>query len=541
MNKKVWIVLTVVAIIAAVVVGVVGGNKASSLNKTIDELNAKVASLEGDLAAANEAAKTASEAQTAADELNKTIEELNAKVAALETELAAAKDEAEKAKAEVVPTPVPSEEPKVEATEEPKAEATEEPKAEETAAPAAQAAAEGTPVAAGKTVVTIWSTFTDAQKAYLEKTAADFTASQDQYEVVVQDQPRADFNNNVYNGVVNGVGPDIIFNYASEAASYVNAGLVANLDEYIYDETIGIPDFDELLPQYLLDEMNAMEDGHIHWIPGVTTGPILYYNKTLLDELQIEVPTTWDELVAACDKIREAKPDVLPFGIDSLTDILQTFIMEAGHGYIDTEKKEVTFGDAVDVIKWYGEQCQNGNFAITPPSGNYFSDDFNTGKVAMYYGSCAGVPYIKPVDFEYGTAKAPVTAGGKGAYSIWNRGPIVFHYEGQEAREVGAYLFVKYMLATAEVSEGWAEAMEALTPWKNAQQVEGYDAFVAAHPALQAVSDNFDIGVTFPSVTGAAQVRNAIKEMGTLVAGGTDAAEALAACVETCNNALQGK
>ena len=503
MNKKVWIVLTVVAIIAAVVVGVVGGNKASSLNKTIDELNAKVASLESDLTAANEAAKTASEAQTAADELNKTIEELNAKVAALETELAAAKDEAEKAKAEVVPTPAPS--------EEPKAEATEEPKAEETAAPAAQAAAEGTPVAAGKTVVTIWSTFTDAQKAYLEKTAADFTASQDQYEVVVQDQPRADFNNNVYNGVVNGVGPDIIFNYASEAASYVNAGLVANLDEYIYDETIGIPDFDELLPQYLLDE------------------------------LQIEVPTTWDELVAACDKIREAKPDVLPFGIDSLTDILQTFIMEAGHGYIDTEKKEVTFGDAVDVIKWYGEQCQNGNFAITPPSGNYFSDDFNTGKVAMYYGSCAGVPYIKPVDFEYGTAKAPVTAGGKGAYSIWNRGPIVFHYEGQEAREVGAYLFVKYMLATAEVSEGWAEAMEALTPWKNAQQVEGYDAFVAAHPALQAVSDNFDIGVTFPSVTGAAQVRNAIKEMGTLVAGGTDAAEALAACVETCNNALQGK
>ena len=104
MNKKVWIVLTVVAIIAAVVVGVVGSNKASSLNKTIDELNAKVASLEGDLAAANEAAKTASEAQTAADELNKTIEELNAKVAALETELAAAKDEAEKAKAEVVPT-----------------------------------------------------------------------------------------------------------------------------------------------------------------------------------------------------------------------------------------------------------------------------------------------------------------------------------------------------------------------------------------------------------------------------------------------------
>lgn len=533
MNKKIWIVLTVVAIVAAVVVGVVGSNNASSLNKTIDELNAKVASLESDLAAANEAAKTADEAQTAADALNKTIDELNARVAELEGELAAAKEEAENANVEEAATPVPTEEP----TAEPAAEPTEEPTAE----PAAQTTSDAAPVAGEKTVVTIWSTYTDAQKEYLEKAAADFSASQDQYEVVVQDQPRADFTNNVYNAVVNGVGPDIIFDYASTATSYVSAGLVANLDEYIYDETIGIEDFDELLPQYLLDEMNAMEDGHIHWVPGVTTGPILYYNKTMLDELGIAVPTTWDELVVACDKIREAKPDVLPFGIDSLTDIIQTFIMESGYGYIDTEKKEVTFGGAVDVIKWYGEQCQKGNFAINPPSGNYFSDDFNTGKVAMYYGSCAGVPYIKPVDFEYGTAKAPVTAGGQGAYSVWNRGPIVFHYESQEDREVGAYLFVKYMLTTAEVSEGWAEAMEALTPWKNAQQVEGYDEFVAAHPALEAVSANFDIGVTFPSVTGAAQVRNAVKEMGTVVAGGTDAAEALAACVETCNNALQGK
>lgn len=392
-----------------------------------------------------------------------------------------------------------------------------------------------------KTTVTIWSTFTGAQKEYLEKTAADFTASQEQYEVVVQDQPTANFTQNVYSAVMNDAGPDIIFNYASEAAAYVTAGRVANLDEYIYDEEIGIPDFDTLLPDYLIEEINAMEDGHIHWLPGVTTGPILFYNKTMLDELNITPPTTWDELAAACDAIREAKPDVLPFGIDSLTDILQTFIMEAGYGYIDTEKKEVTFGEAVDIIKWYGEQCQKGNFAITAPSGGYFSDDFNTGKVAMYYGSCAGVPYINPVDFEYAVAKAPATAGGQGAYSIWNRGPIVFKYDGQQDREVGAYLFVKYMLADAEVSEGWAEAMEALTPWTNAQKVEGYDAFVAAHPALDAVSGNFEIGVSFPSVTGASQVRNAIQEMGKLVAGGTDAAEALAACVETCNAALKGE
>ena len=84
-------------------------------------------------------------------------------------------------------------------------------------------------------------------------------------------------------------------------------------------------------------------------------------------------------------------------------------------------------------------------------------------------------------------------------------------------------------------------SMIALTPWLTAQQVEGYDAFVASQPALAAVAGNFDIVVSFPSVTGASETRDALKEMATVVAGGADAAEALAACVETCNNALQGK
>ena len=391
-----------------------------------------------------------------------------------------------------------------------------------------------------KVKVSIWSTFTDDQDAYLRKTAEEFNASQDKYEVEVQTQPNQGFTTTVYQSVVNGVGPDIIFNYGSEAAKYVSAGLVANLDEFIYDEEIGIENFDELLPEYLFDEINGFEDGHIHYLLGVTTGPILYYNKTLLEELKLEVPSTWEELAEVSKAIKEAKPEVTPFGIDSLTDIVQTLILENGYGYIDTENKKVLFDEAVEPVKWLGEQVSAGLFTITAPSGGYFSNDFNAGIVAMYYGSCAGVPYINPDGFEYGVAPAPSVGGDNAAYTIWNRGPIVFSANGDDAAE-GAYLFVKYMFTTPEVAEGWAEAMIALTPWLTAQQVEGYDAFVASQPALAAVAGNFDIGVSFPSVTGASETRDALKEMATVVAGGADAAEALAACVETCNNALQGK
>ena len=399
----------------------------------------------------------------------------------------------------------------------------------------AGALAEAAPV-----TVSIWSTFTDAQDAYLRQAAADFNAANPGYEVIIQTQPNQGFTSTVYQSVVNGEGPDIIFNYGSEAAKYVSAGLVANLDEYIYDEEIGIEGFDELLPEYLFDEINGFEDGHIHYLPGYTTGPILYYNKTLLNELNLEVPKTWTELEAVCRAIKEAKPDVTPFGIDSLTDITQTLIMETGYGYMDTENKCVLFSEAVEPIAWLGQMAQEGLFAITAPSGGYFSNDFNSGIVAMYYGSCAGVPYINPEGFEYDVAPAPSTGDEKAAYTIWNRGPIVFSANGKDA-EKGAYLFVKYFLTTPEVAAGWAEAVIALTPWINAQSVEGYDAFVASQPALAAVAGNFDIGVSFPAVTGASETRDALKELATLVAGGADAAEALANCVETCNKAMRGE
>jgi len=400
--------------------------------------------------------------------------------------------------------------------------------------PAGAAFAEGE-----KTTVSIWSTFTDAQDAYLRKTAEDFNALNPEYEVIVQTQENKNFTSNVYQSVVNGVGPDIIFNYGSEAAKYVGAGLVANLDEYIYDEEIGIENFDELLPEYLFDEINGFEDGHIHYLPGYTTGPILYYNATMLEELGLAVPTTWAELEEVSRAIKAAKPEVTPFGIDSLVDIAQTLMLETGCSYIDTENKEVGFGGAADRIAWLGQMAQEGLFAITAPTGGYFSNDFNAGLVAMYYGSCAGVPYINPNGFDYAVAPAP-TSGEEGAvYTIWNRGPIVFSANGEKA-EMGAYLFVKYMMTTPEVAEGWAEAVLALTPWLNAQEVDGYEAYVASQPALAAVQDNFDIGISFPSVTGASETRDAIKEMATVVAGGADAAEAMAACVETCNNAIKG-
>ena len=423
---------------------------------------------------------------------------------------------------EATPTPEPVAETAAPATDVPATEvpttevpatdvpATEAPAAEATATP--QPLTTPAPVAEGKTGVNIWHTFTKEQEAYLQKAAADFNASQDKIEVQVLSQPYSGFTQAVKSAVVEGIGPDIIFNYASEAASYVRAGQVADLSQYIYDDEIGIEGFDSSLAEGVMKgEVNGFEDGLIHYLPAYTTGPILFYNKTLFDDLKIAPPTTWEEMEAACKTIYDAK-GIAGLGCDSLTDLVQMFIMESPNsGYIDVENKAVLF-DTPEVrakLQWLVDMVQKGYFLVQS-SGNYFSEDFNSGILASYIGSCAGYPYIEPNGFEF--AMAPIPA--KTWYPSWNRGPIVFYYK-DDARAQSAYEFVKYFIS-ADVNAGWVEAVTALAPYTWTKETEAYKAFVAqdtlAVQSLKAVEANLPVAGSLPAVEGANVVRTALQD-----------------------------
>jgi glucose/mannose transport system substrate-binding protein len=62
---------------------------------------------------------------------------------------------------------------------------------------------------------------------------------------------------------------------------------------------------------------------------------ILYYNKKLFDELNLAAPTGYDDLVAACEAIKKAKPEMVCLDVgskDNWSDVfvLDTIMMELG-------------------------------------------------------------------------------------------------------------------------------------------------------------------------------------------------------------------
>ena len=394
-----------------------------------------------------------------------------------------------------------------------------------------------------RVVVQIWHTYTDDQAAYLEEQAAAFNESQDEYEVQVLEQAYSGFEDTVYNAVANGVGPSIIFNYASTAVDYIEAGLAVNIQTYIDEDSAAgdtaMADYIESLPEAMKTDVMGFADGGIYYLPGCTTGPIFFYNKTMYDALGLSAPTTWDELAANCKAIYD-EYGIAGYLADGLVDDIQALLMQNGEGYIDVDTKTVAFGGegTVEIFQWFADNVAAGYFALSP-TNDYASDDFSTQLVAGFSGSCVNDQYIYAEDFEF--AMAPwIASADEAFYTAWNRGPI-FLKASDEAIDRGAYEFVKFFLSP-EVNAGWAQVNSALSPYGTTEENVDYQAYLENVPeSLQCVQANLDASGSFPNIPGASQLRDLLEEYLTYAASGQmTAQEAVDGLVAACNEALAG-
>jgi glucose/mannose transport system substrate-binding protein len=127
-----------------------------------------------------------------------------------------------------------------------------------------------------------------------------------------------------------GIPPDTFQTLGgAELKDYVDSGVLTPLDDFY--KTTG---YGDKIPKPLLNAVTI--DGHPYSVPlNMHLENILYYNKKLFDELKIAPPTKYDELVAACETIKAAKPDMTCLEVgskDNWSDVfvLDTIMMELG-------------------------------------------------------------------------------------------------------------------------------------------------------------------------------------------------------------------
>lgn len=363
-----------------------------------------------------------------------------------------------------------------------------------------------------KTKIVYWHTYTDQHEAKLLELIQAFNDSQDEYEVVAEQQPYSEIDSKVMQAARNGTAPDLTNMYPSDAVNYINESLLVDFTPYLEDPQICIKNFKESIPAGQLAEITQWGDGKTYIFPCTTAGEVLFYNKTMFDKYGLSAPTTWTEL-ENCSKTIYDKEGIPGFGTDSVTDTYQCLIMQAGSGYIDSKTGALTIDETIakDKLNWFANGIKAGYFRLVGEDA-YFSGPFGSQAVASYIGSSAGVSYVQDAvgdAFEIGCV--PIPQEGPAKYiSSWGNNLVCLSKDDDHAR--GAYLFLKYFTSADTLVE-WAKAFGTVPIYADALQSDSFKSFADTNIAVKALTEEVPYIGMLASVPGSNTVRTEIDKM----------------------------
>ena len=205
-------------------------------------------------------------------------------------------------------------------------------------------------------------------------------------------------------------------------ADYQADGLLLPAQDYVSEET-----YSKMYPSFL--EQSEV-DGTVWAVPDLASARAMYYNKDILDAAGVEVPTTWEELTAACEAIKAYDDTIYPWGIDMTTDEGQAafayYTWNNGGGFVDENGDWALNSDAnVEAIE-YAIGLVNDGYTNSDPANDTrydLQDMFGAGQVAMLIAPNSLPTYIADGGHEvnYGVASIPTNSGESVSAGVMDR------------------------------------------------------------------------------------------------------------------------
>ena len=262
-------------------------------------------------------------------------------------------------------------------------------------------------------------------------------------------------------------------------ADYQADDLLLPIQDVVSEET-----YNKMYPAFL--EQSEI-DGTVWAIPDLASARAMYYNKDILDAAGVEVPTTWDELKAACEKIKETNPDVYPWGIDMTTDEGQAafayYTWNNGGGFVDEDGEWALNSDAnVEAVEYEIGLVKDGLTNEKPATETRYDlqDLFGAGKLAMVIAPNSLPTYCADGGYEvnYGVASIPTNTGTSVSAGVMDRF-MCFDHDYSDEQIEAIKTFFDYFYDDARYSE-WV-LMEGFLPATQS----GAEAMVEADPSQE--------------------------------------------------------
>ncbi|MGL6200875.1 MAG: ABC transporter substrate-binding protein [Lachnospiraceae bacterium] len=188
-----------------------------------------------------------------------------------------------------------------------------------------------------------------------------------------------------------GEGPDIYTGILYDIVSDYSNGWLYNFKDLYQAESAYDPGqaWKDTLPDTILERM-YIDNNTVPGYPSSTSVVRIFCNKDLFEKAGVEIPTTWEEFLAACEKLKES--GVTPFGFpnatiadlswlwfnNSISSQLNSELVaeldESGNGFV--ELAEIVKGMDEGKIDFTQPELQEG-FELMKEFSQYWTSDYN--------------------------------------------------------------------------------------------------------------------------------------------------------------------
>ncbi|MEY8458423.1 extracellular solute-binding protein [Lactococcus ileimucosae] len=292
------------------------------------------------------------------------------------------------------------------------------------------------------TTITFWHAMTGSSLKTLEKMTKDFEAAHPKIHVKLESQSSYPSLQAKLTSTMQSPKnlPTLTQAYPGWLYNASKSDMLVDQANFLSNSEIGISG-DESIQAPLLK--GAQLDGKQYGIPFNKSTEVLYYNKTLLDEYGIKVPTTKDELKEAAQKVwKKSNHTIVGAGFDSLNNYYSISMKDSGKEF--NKELDFTGSESQSTINYYFNGIKEGYFRIAG-SDQYLNAPFDSKKLAFFVGSSVGESYLnKGIDFEYGVAARPTKN------NVQQGTDIYMFSSADKNQQTAAYLYEKFLVSTKE-------------------------------------------------------------------------------------------
>jgi raffinose/stachyose/melibiose transport system substrate-binding protein len=234
-----------------------------------------------------------------------------------------------------------------------------------------------------------------------------------------------DYNATLQSQFETGNAPDLMYlrSFATGRGLY-DQGFLADISD--------LPGLEENFSEAALSVWST-EDGVHYGVPFIAVSHGIYYNMDLFEELGLEVPTTWEELMTVAETLDSEGYDAFANASGDPWTIAEIVFMNLAPNYIGGYEGRMAYLN--------GERCFNDENAVAAfqavaDIGQYVPDDnsaltyydsqqiFLLGEAGMWFGGSWDIPFFESEepDFDWSVFAVPAPEGQEMEY-------VTFHLD----------------------------------------------------------------------------------------------------------------